>query len=41
MDKPHCIYNIDEKGSAEHEPPKIIAGKFYKAQAVTTGKSKT
>ena len=42
MDKPHCIYNIDEKGmSADHKPPKIIAGKFYKAQAVTTGKSKT
>ena len=41
MDKPHCIYNIDEKGmSADHKPPKIIAEKFYKAQAVTTGKSK-
>lgn len=40
--KPHLIYNIDEKGlSTEHTPPKIISGKFYKTQAVTSGKSKT
>ena len=39
MDKPHFIYNIDEKGiSAEHKPPKLIAGKFY--NAVTSGESK-
>ena len=38
--KPQCIFNIDEKGlSAEHKPPKIIAGKMYKAQAVTSGKA--
>ncbi|XP_053402828.1 uncharacterized protein LOC128558062 [Mercenaria mercenaria] len=41
-DKPHCIYNIDEKGlSLEHKPPKIVTGTHYKPQAVTCGKSKT
>ena len=41
-DKPHSIFNIDEKGlSLEHKPPKIVAGKHYKAQAVTAGRSKT
>ena len=40
-DKPQCIYNVDEKGlQAEHKPPKIVSGKNYKAQAVTSGKSK-
>jgi hypothetical protein len=38
--KPHCIFNIDEKGlSVEHKPPKIVAGKNYKVQAVTSGKA--
>ena len=33
---------MDEKGlQAEHKPPKIVSGKNYKAQAVTSGKSKT
>jgi hypothetical protein len=42
MDKPQCIFNIDEKGlNSEHKPPKIVAGKMYKAQAVTSGKSQT
>ena len=41
-DKPHSIFNIDEKGlSLEHKPPKIVAGKHYKAQAVTAERSKT
>ena len=41
-DKPSRIYNIDEKGlSLNHNPPKIVAGKHYKAQAITAGKSKT
>ncbi|XP_053376483.1 uncharacterized protein LOC128547533 [Mercenaria mercenaria] len=41
-DKPHCIYNINEKGlSLEHKPPKIVTGTHYKPQAVTCGKSKT
>lgn len=40
--KPHMVYNVDEKGlSTQHQPPKIIAGKHYKAQAVTSGKGKT
>lgn len=40
--KPHMVYNVDEKGlSTEHKPPKIIAGKHCKAQAVTSGKGKT
>lgn len=45
MDKPHCIFNIDEKSlSSEHKHPpprKSFFGKTYKAQAVTSGKSKT
>lgn len=41
-EKPHLIYNVDEKGlSPDHKPPKIVTGKMYKAQAVTSGKGKT
>jgi hypothetical protein len=41
-DKPHLIYNIDEKGiSVEHKPPYIVASADYCAQAVTSGKGKT
>jgi hypothetical protein len=41
-DKPHRVYNIDEKGiSTEHKPPKVVGGKFSKSQAVTSGKGKT
>lgn len=41
-DKPHRVYNIDEKGiSTEHKPPKVIGGKFSKSQAVTSGRGKT
>ncbi|XP_060594276.1 uncharacterized protein LOC132748679 [Ruditapes philippinarum] len=42
LNKPHRIYNIDEKGlSTEHKPPKVIGGKFSKSQAVTSGRGKT
>lgn len=37
-DKPSHIYSIDVKGL---KPPEIIAGAQYKAQVVTTGRSKT
>ncbi|XP_045194784.2 uncharacterized protein LOC123550419 [Mercenaria mercenaria] len=41
-DKPNRIFNVDEKGlNTEHKPPKVVAGKFNKTQAVTSGKSKT
>ena len=39
--KPHLIYNIDEKSlQPEHKPPKIVSAKYYKAQAITLGMSK-
>ncbi|XP_053399613.1 uncharacterized protein LOC123560449 isoform X3 [Mercenaria mercenaria] len=41
-DKPHLVYNVDEKGlSTEHKPPKIVSGNHHKTQAVTSGKSNT
>lgn len=41
VDKPHLIYNVDEKGlKTEHKPPKIVSGKHNKTQAITSGKSK-
>ena len=41
-DKPHLIYNVDEKGvTVEHKPPYIVASTEYPAQAVTSGKGKT
>ena len=37
---PSRIYNVDEKGlTTEHKPPKIVTSSFYKAQAITGGKS--
>ena len=40
-DKPHLIYNIDEKGlSTDHKPPKVVAGTFSQTQAITSGRSK-
>ncbi|KAJ8313769.1 hypothetical protein KUTeg_008330, partial [Tegillarca granosa] len=40
--RPHAIYNVDEKGlSLSHKPPKILSGSRYKAQVVTSGKSPT
>ena len=39
--KPQLIYNVDEKSlQPEYKPPKIISAKHYKAQAITSGKSK-
>ncbi|XP_053387223.1 uncharacterized protein LOC128551009 [Mercenaria mercenaria] len=41
-DKPNRIFNVDEKGlNTDHKPPQVVAGKFNKTQAVTSGKSKT
>jgi hypothetical protein len=41
-ERPHAIYNIDEKGlSTDHKPPRIVSGSSYKTQAVTSGKSQT
>lgn len=35
-DKPHCIYNIDEKGlSAEHTPPKVYGDSDAQPPAAT------
>ncbi|XP_041366783.1 uncharacterized protein LOC121381522 [Gigantopelta aegis] len=40
-DKPHLIFNVDEKGiSQNHTPPYIVGGRDYYPQCVTTGKSK-
>jgi hypothetical protein len=42
LDKPHLIYNVDEKGvSILHKPPHIVAGTNHPAQAVTSGKGDT
>jgi hypothetical protein len=41
-DKPHLIFNVDEKGvSPNHTPPSIVAPTDIKVQSVTTGKSET
>ena len=40
--KPHLIFNVDEKGvSPNHTPPSIVAPTDIKVQSVTTGKSET
>ncbi|CAC5424039.1 unnamed protein product [Mytilus coruscus] len=40
--KPHCIYNIDEKGiSPEHTPPKVVADVEINSSAVTSERDKT
>ena len=42
LDKPHLIYNVDEKGvSINHKPPNIVAGADVCPQSVTSGKGKT
>lgn len=42
MDKPACIYNLDETGiQPEHRPPNIIAPLNERAQAVTSPRSTT
>lgn len=41
-DKPHLIYNIDEKGiSIDHNPPSVVSDSTYCPQAVTSGRGKT
>ncbi|KAK3100399.1 hypothetical protein FSP39_019286 [Pinctada imbricata] len=41
-DKPHLIFNVDEKGiSQNHSPPHVVAGKDVHPPAVTSGKSAT
>lgn len=41
-DKPHLIYNIDEKGiNTEFRPPNVVAGKYYQPQMVMSERSKT
>ncbi|CAC5373548.1 unnamed protein product [Mytilus coruscus] len=42
MDKPHLIYNIDEKGvTINHNPSTVVSGVETSAQEVTTGKGDT
>ena len=41
-DKPHAIYNIDEKGiNTEFKPPNVVAGRGYQPQTVNSERSKT
>jgi DDE superfamily endonuclease/helix-turn-helix, Psq domain len=41
-DKPHLIFNIDEKGiTTEHKPPSIIGSASHCPPAVTSGRGKT
>lgn len=41
-DKPHMIFNVDEKGiSQDHTPPQVISGTLVHPPAVTSGKSST
>ena len=41
-DKPHLIFNVDEKGiSINHKPPNVIASVDICPQSVTSGKGKT
>ena len=42
VDKPQCIYNIDEKGvSPEHNPPKVVGGADAQPPAVTSERDHT
>ena len=41
-DKPHMIFNVDEKGiSQDHTPPHVISSTLVHPPAVTSGKSST
>ena len=41
-DKPHLIYNVDEKGTqANHKPPNVVGSTEYYPPAVTAGRSET
>jgi hypothetical protein len=40
-DKPHLIYNVDEKGTqANHKPPNVVGSTEYYPPAVTAGSKK-
>ncbi|XP_061174843.1 uncharacterized protein LOC133183985 [Saccostrea echinata] len=42
VDKPQCIYNIDEKGlQTEHRPPCIVGSKMSTTPAITSARSST
>ncbi|CAC5421207.1 unnamed protein product [Mytilus coruscus] len=42
MDKPHLIYNVDEKGvTINHNPSKVVSGVETSSQEVTSGKGDT
>ncbi|KAH3785108.1 hypothetical protein DPMN_163192 [Dreissena polymorpha] len=42
LDKPHLVFNVDEKGiTCEHKPQSIIARADHYPPAVTSGKGKT
>ena len=42
MDKPHLIYNVDEKGvTINHNPSKVVSGVETSPQEVTSGKGDT
>ena len=42
VDKPECIYNVDEKGiNSEHKPPNIVGGSNSKPQALISPKGTT
>ncbi len=41
-DKPHLIFNVDEKGvTIDHKPPSIVASRSYCPPAVTSGRGQT
>ena len=42
QNSPHLIFNVDEKGIlTNHTPSRIVAGRDFYSQSITTGKSKT
>ena len=41
-DKPHLIFNVDEKGiTIDHKPPHVVADSSLCPQSVTSGRGKT
>ena len=42
IDRPECIYNVDEKGiNSEHKPPNVVGGQSSKPQALISPKGTT
>ena len=42
QNSPHLIFNVDEKGiSTNHTPSRIVAGRDFYPQSITSGKSQT